>query len=489
MFFLLTLGVAAHVAACGFRGELQGSTTETGRGASRLVSVPAPAEPRLDGQGDDTAWKGAPEVQLVALRPLEPSVGASTTVVIRSVHTADRIFFLVSWEDPTEDLMHKPWVWSEAKSSYEEGPQREDMMALAFEHTGTFTGDMLEPADAIWDVWHWKAARTNPQDFAMDKTHRYSREKPEGKANSHTARDGKPIWIARPEDGGDSVERKQPAPSSRGEDLVPQFLPGTPTGSAADVAAKGTWKEGRWTIELSRLLVTGNADDSPFEVGKTLAMGIATFDRTGEMDKATGPVELVLARNAGFFDFERDDLNATPRGFRSDRTGGGPLGKWQIQETSGAPSGRKVVAQVDPDDTDDRYPLLLNEKAAPADVEVTVRFKALAGEVDQAGGLVVRARDKDNYYVVRANALEDNVRLYKVVDGKRKQFAGVATKVSPGAWHTLGLRARGSKFEVFFDGAFLFDAQDETFREGGMVGLWTKADSVTQFDDLMVVDG
>ena len=118
------------------------------------------------------------------------------------------------------------------------------------------------------------------------------------------------------------------------------------------------------------------------------------------------------------------------------------------------------------------------------DVEVSVQFKPVSGKVDQAGGLIIRAKDKDNYYITRANALEDNVRLYHVVHGKRAQFAGVNHKVSSGEWHTLKLVANGSHFEVFFDGKSLFTADDETFKDAGKIGLWTKADSVTYFDDL-----
>jgi hypothetical protein len=122
---------------------------------AHIVSAPVTAEPKLDGRGDDAVWRGAPEIKLVARRPLEPNVGASTEVLLRSVHTESRIFFLASWADPSADVMHKPWVWNADKAAYEEGAQREDMLALAFELTGPFTGDMLEPADAVWDVWHW----------------------------------------------------------------------------------------------------------------------------------------------------------------------------------------------------------------------------------------------------------------------------------------------------------------------------------------------
>ncbi|MBA3567941.1 MAG: hypothetical protein H0W28_01155 [Pyrinomonadaceae bacterium] len=86
--------------------------------------------------------------------------------------------------------------------------------ALGFEQTGPFTADMLSPVESVWEIWHWKAFRTNPQGYAMDKTHRYTRQKPEGRANPHKAADGAEVWIARPEDAGETVEKKQPAPTS-----------------------------------------------------------------------------------------------------------------------------------------------------------------------------------------------------------------------------------------------------------------------------------
>jgi hypothetical protein len=120
------------------------------------------------------------------------------------------------------------------------------------------------------------------------------------------------------------------------------------------------------------------------------------------------------------------------------------------------------------------------------DPEISVQFKAISGRVDQAGGLVFRYQDANNYYLVRANALEDNVRLYRVVQGQRTQFAGSNAQVTANAWHTLKVVCSGNQIEAYFDGQKLISARDDTFREPGLVGVWTKADSVTYFDDLEV---
>jgi len=119
-------------------------------------------------------------------------------------------------------------------------------------------------------------------------------------------------------------------------------------------------------------------------------------------------------------------------------------------------------------------------------VDVTVRFKAVGGKVDQAGGIAVRLSDPDNYYVLRANALEDNVRFYRMVKGRREQLEGADTKVTPEEWHQLGLRAEGERFTITFDGKSLFTATDRTFAGAGKVALWTKADSVTRFDRIEI---
>lgn len=185
-------------------------------------------------------------------------------------------------------------------------------------------------------------------------------------------------------------------------------------------------------------------------------------------------------------DFETAEVGQLPADFSTALTGGGGPVTWGVKEDASAPSGGKVLAQTSTDTTDYRFPLCIYEKITAKDVEVAVRFKAVSGKVDQAAGIVVRFQDKDNYYIVRANALENNVRLYKVERGSRKQFAEKNVKVSTGEWRTLRLAAKGDHLTVFFDDAWLFEADDDTFAQPGKVGLWTKADSVTYFNNLSI---
>ena len=189
--------------------------------------------------------------------------------------------------------------------------------------------------------------------------------------------------------------------------------------------------------------------------------------------------------------FERGEVGKLPVGFVSALTGPGKEGTWVVKEEKGAPSGTKVLAQTDPEDVRDRYPLCIYDGVTGKDVTVTVGFKTVSGETDQAAGVVARYRDKDNYYIARANALEGNVRLYKVEKGKRVQFGGKNIEVPAGKWQTLSLAIVGEKFVVSMNGTELFAAEDKTFAEAGKVGLWTKADSVTLFDNLTinVMDG
>ena len=178
-------------------------------------------------------------------------------------------------------------------------------------------------------------------------------------------------------------------------------------------------------------------------------------------------------------------ISALPPGFTAERTGSGAPADWKIVEDDTMAGGR-VLAQTNSDRTDYRFPLAIYQPVSAANVEVSVRFKAVAGSIDRAAGLAVRLADRDNYYVVRANALEDNVNLYRVIKGNRSEIQGTRHKVSSGVWHTLGLKVTGDRFAVSFDGAELYSASDRSLPQAGKVALWTKADSVTHFTALTI---
>lgn len=181
--------------------------------------------------------------------------------------------------------------------------------------------------------------------------------------------------------------------------------------------------------------------------------------------------------------FDKDKEGASPRGFSTALTGKGNSGTWIVTKDETAPSKPNVLAQTDMDKTDYRFPICIFDSITAKDVDVTVKFKPLKGSVDQAGGIIWRYKDKDNYYVLRANALENNFRIYHVVNGKRREFDGAKVKVTSNEWHTIRVRNVGSTFEAYFDEKKLIETTDDMFSNAGKVGLWTKADSYILFDD------
>lgn len=193
--------------------------------------------------------------------------------------------------------------------------------------------------------------------------------------------------------------------------------------------------------------------------------------------------------------FDSFATGQAPHGFNTALTGdGGPV-SWIVQRDSTAPSGGNVLAQTSRDTTNNRFPLCIYYAIVATDVSVSVRFKPVSGTVDQAAGIVWRYQDAKNYYIVRANALESNVVLYKVENGKRSDLKptgawpvayGKKAPVPAGQWSKLAVVARGARFEVHLNGEHLFDVEDTTFPSAGNVGLWTKADSVTSFDDFSI---
>ncbi len=200
---------------------------------------------------------------------------------------------------------------------------------------------------------------------------------------------------------------------------------------------------------------------------------------------------------AQIINFDGDEIGKPPKGFSPALTGKGKAGVWLVTKDETAPSKPNVLAQTDMDATGYRFPVCVLDGLSANDVDVSVKFKPVKGGEDQAAGIVWRYSDKDNYYIVRANALENNVVLYKVEKGKRTNldpkgagfFAyGRKAKVPSGQWSTLRLVAKGNLFETYLNGEKLFVVEDNTFTAAGKVGLWTKADSYTLFDDLSITE-
>jgi hypothetical protein len=182
--------------------------------------------------------------------------------------------------------------------------------------------------------------------------------------------------------------------------------------------------------------------------------------------------------SADTVNFDHLKTGAAPPGWTATQTGSGSA-KWSVEKDDSAPSQPNVLKQSG----EATFPVCIKNDASLQDGFVEVKFKPIAGKEDQAGGVIWRVQDSNNYYIARANALEDNVTIYHTINGKRVGFNNINAKVTSGVWHTLRVDFEGNKFTVSFDGKKVIEANDESFKEAGKVGVWTKADSVTLFDN------
>ncbi len=188
------------------------------------------------------------------------------------------------------------------------------------------------------------------------------------------------------------------------------------------------------------------------------------------------------AANDTLFTFENYPVGKTPAGWSEALTGRGKPCHWEIVNDHG----NHVLAQVSSETPDYRFNLITNNLLRYKNVEISVRFKGVKGRGDQGGGPVWRYRDANNYYVVRANPLENNFRLYKVVNGNRYMLKSASFRIDSGKWYTLKVTMQGNRIRCYFDGKLKLETTDNTFPQAGKVGLWTKSDAVTWFDELRI---
>jgi hypothetical protein len=187
---------------------------------------------------------------------------------------------------------------------------------------------------------------------------------------------------------------------------------------------------------------------------------------------------LVARSSEKIWNFDGDKTGNIPTGFSNEG------GDWKIVADPTAPSGPNALAQLTKN-SGSTFNVTLVNSANYKNVDLSVMMKAIAGQEDQGGGLVWRAKDADNYYVARYNPQEDNYRVYKIEKGRRIQLQSAGIKHSQG-WHTLLVTMEGDRIQCFYDDKMYMEAKDSTFREPGKIGLWTKADARSHFDDLKV---
>lgn len=203
-----------------------------------------------------------------------------------------------------------------------------------------------------------------------------------------------------------------------------------------------------------------------------------------------GTLALSASVSAQTITFANDATGKPPKDFEFGLAGEGGPGRWQVVADKSA-AGGKVLAQLSARTNENRFLVAIYQPMLFANGEVTTRCKPVAGRVDRACGLIIRAADKRNYYIARANALEDNVRFYRVRNGERQQLATAdKVKVPSGQWQTLTLRAEGNRYTVIFNGKPLLTTTDTSTAEPrpteGRAGLWVKSDSVTHFERIEI---
>jgi hypothetical protein len=289
---MLKILAAVAVTAVAVTGAL--FVVNAGRhGRAEALALPSAADelaiakvaklPAIDGKADDDAWKGAKELVVKVDQPDEDP--PKRTVSLKAVHDGTSICFLVVWADEDKNDQHSPFVWKDA--GYEADDEKvEDACTLGFELEGKFDSDMKAGIESKWDVWEWGAARTNPSGFALDRTHVYSKTPPPPpqKGRRLTTRDQGQIIFTHPIDEGTPCYKKIEIPEQKSTPIVLQYPSQKPTGSAADVEAKGEWANGKWTVEFKRKLNTGHKDDTVFVVGKSYAFAVATFNKSEKGD-------------------------------------------------------------------------------------------------------------------------------------------------------------------------------------------------------------
>jgi len=206
-------------------------------------------------------------------------------------------------------------------------------------------------------------------------------------------------------------------------------------------------------------------------------MGADTRRRaaTGEVRAAAKP------RPGGAYQwtFERTQPGTLPAGFHAR------VGRWTTVTDASAPSGPRALAQ-EAKGSDAQFNVLLLDAPRPRNLDLSVRLRAVAGRIDQGGGLVWRARDEKNYYVARYNPLEDNYRVYTVKAGLRHMLASARVRVDHKAWHEVRVTMLDARIQCFLDGKRWLNVRDHTFDAAGHIGLWTKADAQTHFDQLLL---
>ncbi len=452
--------------------------------------------PSIDGQIDEV-WNNTEPLSVTVREAL--GGGGEQQVLLRALHTDNTFYVLAQWEDATRSDMRDPYVWNPEKEDYERSKKPDDQFALQFPLEGDLVINMLTTSSSFKaDVWHWKAGRSNLAGWVDDKSHVIS-QKPVDGAKKYDLGGHATVYISRPMDDGQASYKEKSKPVSFEGDVVRAHEPQEPNGSVADVRGKGVHDGKGWTLEMARRFHTGYSDDASIDPTKETPCAIAVLN--DELDWDHSVSQLIALRfassrsanassdkNPKIFRFDADSTGSLLRTWKAEATEQkGPLATWQIVADATAPSRPNVLALTSPNhESGGTYNLCWNDATPFKDGEIELMFKANSGKIDQGGGPIWRVTDKDNYYICRANPLEDNFRLYFVKDGSRKQIASANVKIPTGTWHAIKIIHQDNHIVCSFNGKKLLDVIDDTFPETGGIGLWTKADAATSFDNIVV---
>ncbi len=255
--------------------------------AAQTQLVAAQVDKPMTIDGDIGDWNGVTGIVV----PLKGQ-GNVDSVELRAAINGDRIYILAIWSDSTESRLHKPYKWDDTAQKYTRTKQLEDRLALSFAMAGNFSPNKLDGSEFTADVWHWKASRSDPAGVAHDKMWKVSAS-PFPKAKKFTGPGGQTVYLSRRSDEGDRLY-KPVKYDTRQEDLMPRYEVNlSAKGSIVDVRAKGAWRDGKWYLEFSRKLDTGNADDAVFPASGTIELAVAAFSDV-DGDKHSTSEKIVL---------------------------------------------------------------------------------------------------------------------------------------------------------------------------------------------------
>ena len=228
--------------------------------------------------GSFSGWEDVGGVK-VPMKGLKGGAKISS-VTVKAGMRGDDVYIYLQWADSTEDKVHKPYVWNTGKGRYEKSKKLEDRIALQFAMEGDYSTNWASGKSFKADMWHWKAFRSNEIGLVHDKMTIISTQSTK-KSYKLKTNSGKTVYISRPSDKGDRLY-KSVRYRKKDKDVMPSYsLTRNPSGSIADIRAKGVWKGGMWTVVMKRKLSTGNPDDVKFSSGKSVKGGIAVFDQSG----------------------------------------------------------------------------------------------------------------------------------------------------------------------------------------------------------------